>query len=54
MTQPIFKFPSTPHLAVLGKNTVRDDKVLSLKKRESLVEKTIIVAEKRGGASLGI
>ncbi|MCA9215115.1 MAG: RNA ligase family protein [Planctomycetales bacterium] len=48
------KFPSTPHLAVLGGVSVRDDKVLIPAERDRFLAHDVIVEEKIDGANLGI
>lgn len=54
MNQIFFKFPSTPHLIMLGGKSVRDDKVLSPENREAFLKNILIVEEKIDGANLGI
>lgn len=54
MKEDFFKFPITPHLALLGNVTVRDDKVLSESERESFLRHELTVEEKVDGANLGI
>ncbi len=49
-----FKFPSTPHLALLDKVEVRDDKVLTESERHEFLKHEILVEEKVDGANLGI
>ncbi|MDD3918234.1 MAG: hypothetical protein PHX00_13850 [Synergistaceae bacterium] len=49
-----FKFPSTPHLAVLLGVDVRGDKVMSEKERDEFLRHEITVEEKIDGANLGI
>lgn len=49
-----FRFPHTPHIAWLGKGSPRDDKVLSGKEVEALLDGPVIVEEKIDGANLGI
>jgi ATP-dependent RNA circularization protein (DNA/RNA ligase family) len=49
-----FKFPSTPHLALLGDVAVRGDKVLSEADRDEFLRHEIVVEEKVDGANLGI
>jgi hypothetical protein len=49
-----FKFPSTPHLALLGSVEVRGDKVMSESEREDLLRHELVVEEKIDGANLGI
>lgn len=48
------RFPSTPHLAVLGAQDIREDKVLSDDERALFLDQEITVEEKVDGASLGI
>jgi len=48
------KFPSTPHLAWLGRSPVRDDKVLSPPEAADFLRDEIVVEEKIDGANLGI
>jgi ATP-dependent RNA circularization protein (DNA/RNA ligase family) len=54
MNNFFFKFPSTPHIASLGGNTFRDDKVLTQNERDEFLCHTIVVEEKIDGANLGI
>lgn len=54
VTQEFFKFPSTPHLAVLTKDGVRDDKVFSDAERSDFLKNELVVEEKIDGANLGI
>lgn len=54
MTEEFFKFPSTPHLALLGDVAVRGDKVFSEHDRDNFLKNTITVEEKLDGANLGI
>ncbi|MDA3787227.1 MAG: RNA ligase family protein [Desulfobacula sp.] len=54
MNNLFLKFPSTPHLAVLGENIIRVDKVLSRKNRDAFLKSRLIVEEKIDGANLGI
>ena len=49
-----FKFPSTPHLAVLLGVDVRGDKVMSGEERGEFLRHEITVEEKIDGANLGI
>ncbi|GBC60829.1 DNA ligase [Desulfonema ishimotonii] len=49
-----YKFPSTPHLAVLKGNSVRGDKVLTDAEQHTFLRKKIIAEEKADGANLGI
>ena len=48
------KFPSTPHLALLGGVGVRDDKVMSEFERCEFLRHELVVEEKVDGANLGI
>jgi ATP-dependent RNA circularization protein (DNA/RNA ligase family) len=54
VNEDFFKFPSTPHLAVLGNNIFRDDKVMSGPQREAFLQHELVVEEKVDGANLGI
>lgn len=54
MSDQFFKFPSTPHLALLGDVAVRDDKVLSEFERDEFLRHELVVEEKVDGANLGI
>lgn len=49
-----FRFPRTPHLAWLGKDEARDDKVLSPQEAGELVSGTVLIEEKVDGANLGL
>lgn len=49
-----FKYPSTPHLAILRGATVRDDKVLSPRDQSEFLSHDVFVEEKIDGANLGI
>ena len=49
-----FKFPSTPHLAALGTDVVRDDKCFSAAERQDFLAHEITIEEKIDGANLGI
>ncbi len=48
-----FRFPHTPHLAWLGNNPPRDDKVLSPADAQALLTKQVHIEEKVDGANLG-
>lgn len=48
-----FRFPHTPHLAWLGQETPRDDKVLSTAEVKVLLAGEVVVEEKLDGANLG-
>lgn len=49
-----FKFPSTPHLALLDGVEVRADKVMSDSERTRILRHELVVEEKIDGANLGI
>ncbi|QEY18284.1 DNA ligase [Cellvibrio sp. KY-GH-1] len=49
-----FRFPHTPHVAWLGKENPRDDKVLSPEENKELLSGRVIIEEKLDGANLGI
>ncbi len=48
-----FRFPHTPHLAWLGQDTPRDDKVLSGAEAEDFLVHALVLEEKVDGANLG-
>jgi hypothetical protein len=50
----LHKFPSTPHLAWLGTQPVRDDKVMTPNEVAELLSNELVVEEKIDGANLGI
>ena len=54
MKDIFFKFPSTPHLALLGDVEVRSDKVMSVSERDDFLRNELVVEEKVDGANLGI
>ncbi|MBI5061997.1 MAG: RNA ligase family protein [Desulfatitalea sp.] len=54
MNDLFYKFPSTPHLTVLGNNSIRDDKVLTENERREYLRHEIVIEEKVDGANLGI
>ncbi len=54
MDRDFFRFPHTPHLAWLGHDTPRDDKVLSPTDVQALLASNVVVEEKLDGANLGI
>jgi hypothetical protein len=54
VSDEFFKFPSTPHLTLLGEIDVRDDKVMSAAEREEFLNHPLVVEEKVDGANLGI
>jgi ATP-dependent RNA circularization protein (DNA/RNA ligase family) len=49
-----FKFPTTPHLAILGDVDIRGDKVISESDRDEFLQHDLVVEEKLDGANLGI
>ena len=49
-----FRFPHTPHIDWLGKDSPRDDKVLSPIEVDALLSGEVVVEEKLDGANLGI
>lgn len=54
MKDDFYKFPSTPHLALLDGIEVRDDKVMSRSEVNQFLQNELIVEEKIDGANLGI
>ncbi|HQP24973.1 MAG TPA: RNA ligase family protein [Smithellaceae bacterium] len=54
MKDDFFKFPTTPHLTILGDIQIRDDKVMTESERNEFIQHEIIVEEKVDGANLGI
>lgn len=54
MSKDFFKFPSTPHLTLLGDIEVRGDKVMSESERNEFLRHELVVEEKLDGANLGI
>ena len=54
MKEDFFKFPSTPHLTLLGDIAVRGDKVMSELERDEFLCHKLVVEEKVDGANLGI
>ncbi|WP_321835694.1 RNA ligase family protein [Pseudomonas kulmbachensis] len=54
MTVDFFRFPHTPHLAWLGENAPRDDKVLSPSEVSALLAGNVVVEEKLDGANVGL
>ncbi|NQU23622.1 MAG: RNA ligase family protein [Candidatus Nealsonbacteria bacterium] len=54
MTSGFLKFPSTPHLAILGDVRIRGDKVMSESERDEFLLHELVVEEKVDGANLGI
>ncbi len=54
MKEDFFKFPSTPHLALLGDVQIRADKVMSESERNDFLRHELVVEEKVDGANLGI
>lgn len=54
MKEEFFKFPATPHLALLGEGAVRGDKVMSGQERDEFLRHRLVVEEKVDGANVGI
>ena len=54
MIDEFYKFPSTPHLALLGDVEVRADKVMLEFDRSEFLQHNLVVEEKVDGANLGI
>ena len=54
MKEDFFKFPSTPHITLLGEIDVRGDKVMSESERIEFLRHELVVEEKVDGANLGI
>lgn len=54
MNGDFFKYPSTPHLAVLGDVDIRGDKVMSEAERNEFLRYELSVEEKVDGANLGL
>ncbi len=54
VTSDFFKFPTTPHLAVLLGVEVRDDKIFSQPEQHAFLQNELIIEEKVDGANLGI
>jgi ATP-dependent RNA circularization protein (DNA/RNA ligase family) len=54
MKDDFFKFPSTPHLVLLGDVEVRGDKVMPESVRNDFLRHELVVEEKVDGANLGI
>lgn len=53
-TEPLLKFPRTPHLRWLASGSPRDDKLLSESEMWEFLSNPLIVEEKIDGANLGI
>ena len=49
-----FRFPHTPHLAWMGEDPPRDDKVLSSGEVQALLAGEVVVEEKLDGANVGL
>ena len=49
-----FKYPSTPHLALLENLSVRGDKVMSKSECDEFLQHELVIEEKVDGANLGI
>jgi ATP-dependent RNA circularization protein (DNA/RNA ligase family) len=54
MREEFFKYPSTPHIEIIGKGEIRGDKIMSEEEREEFLQNEITVEEKIDGANLGI
>lgn len=54
MHDVLHKFPTTPHLAWLGRESIRDDKVFSPAEVRSFLSCAVAVEEKVDGANLGL
>lgn len=54
MPSLFYKFPTTPHLADLGNNLIRTDKVFTTSEKDFFLKHEICVEEKVDGANLGI
>lgn len=54
MTDDFFRFPHTPHIAWLGDESPRDDKVLAPEEVTALLSGSVVVEEKLDGANLGL
>lgn len=49
-----YKYPSTPHLALLPGVAVRSDKLMTEEERDEFLKNTILIEEKVDGANLGL
>ena len=54
ISSDFFKYPSTPHLALLENLSVRGDKVMSKSECDELLRHELVIEEKVDGANLGI
>lgn len=54
MKEEFFKFPSTPHLAIMPGVIIRGDKVLTESERDEFLRHELTVEEKVDGANLGL
>jgi ATP-dependent RNA circularization protein (DNA/RNA ligase family) len=54
MKDDFFKFPSTPHLAIVPGVDIRGDKVLTESERDAFLAHELTVEEKVDGANLGL
>lgn len=54
MSQQFYKFPTTPHLALLGDVKIRGDKVMSSAESTEFLKYDVQIEEKLDGANLGI
>ena len=53
MNIDFYRFPHTPHLAWIGGDPVRNDKVLSLNEAKVFLSKPVAIEEKVDGANIG-
>ena len=53
MSADFFRFPHTPHLAWLGRDIPRDDKVLAPSEAKALLSDDVTVEEKLDAANNG-
>ncbi len=54
MSEPLFKFPRTPHLVWLDKETPRGDKLLDPSESANFLSNPVTVEEKVDGTNLGL
>ncbi len=52
--KPFFRFPATPHLAWLGSEAPRSDKIVTTSTASKLLDGDLFVEEKVDGANLGL
>ena len=53
MSDSFFRFPQTAHIAWLGSQDLRDDKLLTPAEVEELLDGEVLVEEKVDGANIG-